>query len=657
MSRTPLRRCARIATGYLHLKICQLCAIDFTMFHLLRPVMHVMREAGHEVVGICSDGLLLDDIRAEGFRVETAPIRRSLNPLFHLKAFMVLVRFFRRERFDVVHTHTPAASLSGRLAAAVAGVPLIAYTAHGFYFHENMPWAKRWFFIAIEWVAGRFTDVLMTQSEEDVLSARRYRLCGGSVVEAIGNGSDPTRFRPSEPDDALDREAFRQNLGAGPRDVVIVTIGRLVREKGYPELFEAMRGLDARLWVVGERHHSEYSDPLEDFTRSLADEAWVRDRIRLLGGRRDIPEILRAADIFVLPSHREGMPRSIIEAMLTALPVVATDIRGCREEVVDNETGSLVPVNSIGPLQAALQRVVEDPELRRAFGAAGLKRARALFVEDDVLDRQLRVLGLAPVGEPERSVDAPTVSVITACYNAERFLEAAVRSVQAQTYGDWELLIVDDGSTDDSYRIAIKLAEADKRIVVLRHQRNLGAAAARNAALERARGRYMAFLDADDLWLPEKLRLQLATMEAMGAAFCYGSFKRMSENGHWTGRLIKVPSRMNHRKLLHNTAIATLTAVVDTARTGPIRMVEGVGYDDFALWLLLTKRGFLAVGLRQDLGRYRVVGGSLSSRPFRAALWVWRIYRRNERLGLPAAAWALANYGSRAAMKRVVLPW
>jgi len=375
-----------------NMKICEICAVDFTIHHLLRPLFRRLRDSGHEVVGICADGPSLAPIRAEGFRIESIPSVRRLSPVVHIRAFIVLVRIFRRERFDIVHVHTPIVSLVARFAAAVARVPVVAYTAHGFYFHENMSPISRALFVAAEWLAGRCTDVLMTQSSEDAKTAKRLGLCRGGIIEAIGNGVDLQAFRPPEAVDKDARLKLRRDLGAGPDDVVIVMNGRLVREKGYPELFEAMRQVDAKLWVIGERLASEYSRSMAPVLDGIAGDIQLRDRVSLLGRREDVPALLSAADMFVLPSHREGMPRSIIEAMASGLPVVATNIRGCREEVVDGETGRLVPVKDVTALAGTLQALVLDPELRREMGRAGLARARALFDETKILDRQLEVL-------------------------------------------------------------------------------------------------------------------------------------------------------------------------------------------------------------------------------------------------------------------------
>ncbi|HTY70224.1 MAG TPA: glycosyltransferase family 4 protein [Alphaproteobacteria bacterium] len=377
------------------MKICQLCAVDFTLFHFLLPLFRGLRAAGHEVVGVCADGPLAAKVRGEGFRVEPMPFVRGYDPRDHVRAFRRTVELFRRERFDLVHVHTPIASLIGRFAAARAGVPKVVYTAHGFYFHEHMPWPKRSAFMALEWIGGRFTDTLFTQAEEDAATARRYALCRTGDVLAIGNGSDPARFFPAGRDDA-DRVALRRSLDVDEATPVIAVVGRLVAEKGYPELFEAMRSVNARLWVIGERLKSDHAQDIDRAIDAAQSDTTLRARIQFLGYRADVPALLRASDIFVLPSHREGMPRSIIEAMLSGLPVVATNIRGAREEVIEGVTGTLVPVRHAGTLADALMRLAGDAALRRRLGEAGLVRARDLYVEEKVVHRQLEHLHLLP---------------------------------------------------------------------------------------------------------------------------------------------------------------------------------------------------------------------------------------------------------------------
>ena len=183
------------------------------------------------------------------------------------------------------------------------------------------------------------------------------------------------------------------NFGAAAGDCVIVAVSRLVRHKGYPELLRAMEAVpDARLWVVGERLATDHGEDLEPYFARAA--AALGPRFRRLGYRDDVARVLAAADVFALPSHFEGLPMSVIEGMLCGLPVVATDIRGPREMVVEGETGFLVPPATVGPLATALARLAADPALRARRGAAGRARALEHFDEVKVVGRTLDLLGL-----------------------------------------------------------------------------------------------------------------------------------------------------------------------------------------------------------------------------------------------------------------------
>jgi glycosyltransferase involved in cell wall biosynthesis len=368
------------------MKILEVTNVDFSLRHFLLPLMRGLRARGHEVVGVCADGPLLDLPRAEGFRIEAPPMARSLNPLSQAKALSVLVALMRRERPDLVHAHMPISGLLARSAARIAGVPRIAYTCHGFLFNQPGPWWRRNLALALERAAGRITDIYLTVSEEEAGDARRLGIHPNAVP--VLNGRDPARFHP----DAAARAAIRAELGAADGDCVVIAVSRLVRHKGYPELLEAMRATppNCALWVVGERLPSDHGEELEPhFARAAA--ALGRRLVRL-GYRHDVPRLLAAADVFCLPSHFEGLPMSVIEAMLTGLPVVATDIRGPREQVVAGETGFLVPPGQAGQLGAALARLAEDPALRARMGAAGRARALARFDEAAVVARTVALL-------------------------------------------------------------------------------------------------------------------------------------------------------------------------------------------------------------------------------------------------------------------------
>lgn len=245
---------------------------------------------------------------------------------------------------------------------------------------------------------------------------------------------------------------------------------------------------------------------------------------------------------------------------------------------------------------------------------------------------------------------AELVSIVTPAYNSGRFIAATVKSVCEQTYPDWEMLIADDCSSDNTVDIVNEVAKADPRVQLLVGEQNGGPAVARNRALEVARGRYIAFLDSDDIWLPDKLERQLAFMRDMAAPLSCTSYRRISEDGRRIGRQVPVPMRLTYQDLLRNTAILTSSVIVDRKLTGDFRM-RSTYYDDYALWLELLKRGAVAYGLNEDLVRYRIVAGSVSRGKMKSALMVWKTYREIESLSLFRAALAFAGYAWNAQRK------
>ncbi len=242
------------------------------------------------------------------------------------------------------------------------------------------------------------------------------------------------------------------------------------------------------------------------------------------------------------------------------------------------------------------------------------------------------------------------VSIVTPAYNAASFIGDTIRSVQKQTHLEWEMIIVDDCSTDATAGTVQSFVANDPRIRYVHHSQNGGPAKARDTGLKMAKGRFIAFVDSDDLWLSNKLERQLAFMREKDAAITYTQFRRINRDATQCGRPIKIPPSLTYRQLLRNTAITTSTVIVDRLKTGEFSMTNTY-YDDYVLWLELLRRGFVAYGLQEDLTRYRVVGRSVSRNKWRSALWVWRTYRDIESLKLHHAMWCFANYAWHAMLK------
>lgn len=349
-----------------------------------------MKEEGWSVTTTCSNGKFVAGMREDGYDIKTISIARSMNPLLVLRSLVDLAMFFRREKFDVVHVHTPIAALIGRLAAKMVGVPFVIYTAHGFYFHDEMPAWKKWIYVLLERFGGLYTDLLFAQSHEDAHEAISLRIMPSHKVIAIGNGVDPSQFIGQ---DRLKQIEARRALGIPESVPVIGIVARLVQEKGYKEFFEAAILISRSLpnvyfLVVGERLVSDHSGSIE---LALAQARKVLGaRLIEAGLRKDVSEMLSAMSIFCLPSYREGMPRTIIEAMMMELPVVATNIRGVREEVVDGVTGILVPTRDSSALADALSELLKKPLRACQMGTEGRIRARKLYDESMIVALQIR---------------------------------------------------------------------------------------------------------------------------------------------------------------------------------------------------------------------------------------------------------------------------
>lgn len=238
-------------------------------------------------------------------------------------------------------------------------------------------------------------------------------------------------------------------------------------------------------------------------------------------------------------------------------------------------------------------------------------------------------------------------------YNASRFIAKSINSVLLQTYSDWELLIVDDCSRDNSVEIARKFADIDERVKIFSLEQNVGAAAARNVAIEQAKGQYIAFLDSDDVWNDNKLKKQLTFMKQNSYAFTFSDYYVMEEDGRRTGNIVRVPASLTYHQYLRNTIIGCLTVIIDRKRTGDFRMPLIKSSHDMALWLLIMKRGFKAYGMKEVLAGYRLVSTSNTAKKWKAAKDVWRVYRQIEKLSVWYAAYCFGGYALHAVWKRL----
>jgi glycosyltransferase involved in cell wall biosynthesis len=360
--------------------LVHLTTVDLSLAYLLLPQLTAFRDAGYDVVGVSAPGEHVATLAEHG--IGHVPLTRSTRAA-DLRADLATAREFaaicRRLRPDIVHTHNPKPGVYGRILARLARVPAVVNTVHGLYALPSDPWPKRTVVYALERVAAAFSHAELLQNPEDLPTLRRLRV-PEAKLHLLGNGVDLERFDPARHAGA--RAEVRAALGIADGEVVVGLVGRLVAEKGYREVFAAAERLrarhpQARLVVAGPAD----PDKADAISQAELDRAAQRAGVRFLGMHAEVERLYPAFDLYVLASHREGFPRSAMEAAAMGLPLVLTDIRGCRQVVDHDVNGLLVPVRDPARLAAAIGTLVADPERRARMGRAA--RAKALAEFDD----------------------------------------------------------------------------------------------------------------------------------------------------------------------------------------------------------------------------------------------------------------------------------
>jgi glycosyltransferase involved in cell wall biosynthesis len=371
--------------------VVHITTTDISLELLLGPQLEAFVEAGFDVLGASAPGPYINALAQRGVRhVTVNHATRSFAPFKDGQALVELVRLFRRLRPAIVHTHNPKPGIYGRIAGRIAGVPVVVNTVHGLYALPDDAAPRRAFFYGLERLAATCSDAELVQNPEDMATLRHLGVPDYKVL-FLGNGINLRRFDP-ETTSAEDKVSARVELGAtAPTDVVVGVVGRLVREKGYHEIFEAAAQLRhrcpaVRFVVIGpDEPHKQGSVSRE------AKAAAAASGVLFLGSRADVERLYRAMDLYVLASHREGFPRSAMEAASMGLPIVATDIRGCREVVERGITGLLTPPRNPAALADAIAALAIDPERRRRMGTAGRNKALREFDQQRCIDLTLSV--------------------------------------------------------------------------------------------------------------------------------------------------------------------------------------------------------------------------------------------------------------------------
>jgi len=352
-------------------KILFLATVDDHIYSFHIPFMKLLKDMGFEVEVFCRDTGFAGKIRKEKFVVYNVPFARNPLSISNLKAFVILLNLLKSKNYRMIHTHTPVAGFLGRLAGRMAGVPCIIYTAHGFHFHEYGNKLRNFLYFRLEKLAGKLTDVLITINKDDYrIAVNKCFVPCGKVIYLPGVGVDTGFFDPSD--------SLVENSGKRKDSVPkLVSIGRLEREKHYGQILRALklvkdRKIEFKCLFVG-------SGKLQKALIRKSKTLGLRDNVVFTGYLEDVRPALAKASIYISASSREGLPVSVMEAMAMQKPVVAYNIRGVRDLVVDGKTGFLVSFGDVQGLAEKVCFLIQNPEVAREMGRKGRERVLKEF--------------------------------------------------------------------------------------------------------------------------------------------------------------------------------------------------------------------------------------------------------------------------------------
>ncbi|MFC1769923.1 glycosyltransferase family 4 protein [Nitrospirota bacterium] len=367
---------------------------------LLKSRLCILMDRGYEVVGFSSSDGLGKDVdplgifHVSGFKyIESNHLTRKFNILSDIKFMLEAYIFFRKERPDIVNTYGPKPGVFARIAAGLARVPVVVHTSWGLYFTDKTPWYKKFPIIAMERISSVFCDYIFSVNKDDLALMKKYRFLPNERIGYLGNATDLSSFDPANVDQKT-FEDLKAELEIPAGALVVGISGRLTYSKGYREFIAAAREIKKKSYNVvfvafGVLDNSKGDGVSLEEINALEDEG-----VLIYGGmwpQEKMPVVYSIFDIVVLPSYREGFPRTLVEAAAMAKPLVSTDTRGCREAVDEGENGFLVPVGDSVLLAEAIEKLLKDKQLRERFGVRSRLKALNEYDEKVLVGKVINV--------------------------------------------------------------------------------------------------------------------------------------------------------------------------------------------------------------------------------------------------------------------------
>lgn len=367
-------------------KIFLVCTSPDSVRAILHPKIVGLSKNHFSVTVISAPDAEAEVLVPEGVKFIPVNIPRSVSPFLDLAALFKLWRIFLKNKPHIVHTRTAKAGFLGRLAAFLAGVPIIIHTTHGLPFYPGQNIVKYNFYKSLEKFSAKISDIVFSQNKEDLQRLVEEKITENIKTAYEGNGVDIKMIREYITEEK--KQKIRKEFNLEDKELMVVSVSRLEPVKRLDKLLEVMSKIKTNIkWkclIVGR-------GPLLEEIKKLSHKFKLENKVYFTGWRDDTWDIINAADIVVLTSDKEGIPRSIMEAMALGKPVVATNVLGTRELVRDGQTGILKDVNDIEGLARSVEQLLNDNFLRSKFGEAGAKVIENEFEESQVLERLIAV--------------------------------------------------------------------------------------------------------------------------------------------------------------------------------------------------------------------------------------------------------------------------
>jgi len=374
------------------LKILKVCATDMFAKTVVLPEIDYMISKNCYIDIAFPEDSVSSELINQGYNIILIKNTRHISLFSNIKTLLDLYFIIKRGKYDVVHSHNHVIGVITRVAAKLAGTSKIIHSPHGFYFHDNMPFLSYWFFHSIEKCVGWITDLLFIENSENLIMCEKTKLIKKEKIYYMGGGIDLERFNGKPLSANMKSNLFSDLKIRSDAYPIIGITARITYEKGYTELINSIFELrkeypQIHLLIVGailKNERDKYYIELENMIKQYSLKKNVTITLK-----HNVEDFLRLMDIFTLPSYREGLPRSIKEAMAMNLPVVATNIRGCRNLVIEDQTGILVKPKNIQSLKISLKELIDDVDKCKRFGKAGRKIVVKEYDNRIVFDRMM----------------------------------------------------------------------------------------------------------------------------------------------------------------------------------------------------------------------------------------------------------------------------